>query len=289
MRLRSLPARQGLTEITINPHSRKRKATAAMEDTNKTGAGKKAKIGSGPPKQRGRPPGLKNKSKQVIENEENGDDEVYSPATLPSRRKLPSSVPDLPPPSNSSAKPGSPLRSGVSPSKKEKKGVFVLDRAKSEAAIDMAYLETCTPPAKQVTIPELNAMGKPIHPAVLSLFNKLTKVPTGCIPSELKVIQFSVPGQIETDAFQASIQQEANTPRKSKVEIHDSQYLPDSGTPYPPRYLNRLKTTVGMVFDKAAEAHKTGAHERQWGAVLTQLLCEVELWGKESGVIELNV
>ena len=89
--------------------------------------------------------------------------------------------------------------------------------------------------------------------------------------------------------MQALIQQEANTPRKSKVEIHDSQYLPDSATPYPPQYLNRLKTTVGMLFDKAAEAHKTGAHERQWGACLTQLLCEVELWGKESGVIELNV
>ena len=44
-----------------------------------------------------------------------------------------------------------------------------------------------------------------------------------------------------------------------------------------------------MVFDKAAEAHKTDAHERQWGACLTQLLCEVELWGKESRVIELNV
>ena len=188
MRLRSLPARQGLTEISINPHSRKRKVTAAMEDINKTGAGKKAKIGSGPPKQRGRPPGSKNQSKRVVENEENGDDEVYSPATLPSRRKLPSSVPDLPPPSDSSAKPGSPSRSGVSPSKKEKKGVFVLDRAKSEAAIDMAYLETCKPPARQVTIPELNAMGKPIHPAVLSLFNKLTKIPPGCIPSELKVI-----------------------------------------------------------------------------------------------------
>ena len=188
MRLRSLPARQGLIEISINPHSRKRKATAAMEDTNKTRAGKKAKIGNEPPKQRGRPPGLKNKSKRVIENEENDYVEVHSPATLPSRRKLPSSVPDLPPPSDSSAKPGSPLRSSVSPSKKEKKGVFVLDRAKSEAAIDMAYLETCTPPAKQVTIPELNAMGKPIHPAVLSLFNKLMKVPTGCIPSELKVI-----------------------------------------------------------------------------------------------------
>ena len=50
MRLRSLPARQGLTEISINPHSRKRKATAAMEDINKTGAGKRPKIGSRPPK-----------------------------------------------------------------------------------------------------------------------------------------------------------------------------------------------------------------------------------------------
>lgn len=169
MRLRSLLVRHGLTEISINPHSRKRKATPAVEDINKPRAGKKVKIGSEPPKQRGRPPGLKNKYKKVIENEENDDDEVYSPTAPPSRRKPPSSVPDLPPPSDSSAKPGSPLRSSVLPSKKDKKGVFVLDKAKSEAAIDMAYLETCTPPAKQVTIPELNAMRKPIHPAVLSL------------------------------------------------------------------------------------------------------------------------
>ena len=165
MRLRSLPARQGLTEISINPHSRKRKVTAAMDDTSKPGAGKKAKIGSGPPKQRGRPPGLKNKSKQVIENEENRDDEVYSPATLPSRRKFPSSVPDLPPPSDSSAKPGSPLRSGVSPSKREKKGVFVLDRAKSEAAIDMAYLETCTPPCEASYHPGTQRYGEAYTPS----------------------------------------------------------------------------------------------------------------------------
>ena len=228
MRLRSLPARQGLTEISINPHLRKRKATAAMEDTDKTGAGKKAKISSGPPKQRGRPPGSKNQSKQVVENEENGDDEVYSLTTLPSRRKLPSSVPDLPPPSDSSAKPGSPSRSSVSPSKKEKKGVFVLDKAKSEAAIDMAYLETCTPPAKQVTIQELIAMGKPIHPAVLSLFNKLTKVPTGCIPSELKVKSFSVPGQIETDAFRPHFSKKPTplaNPKSRSTILNISRFL----------------------------------------------------------------
>ena len=221
MRLRSLPARQGLTEISINPHSRKRKATAVIEDTDKTRAGKKAKISSGPPKQRGRPPGSKNQSKQVVENEENGDDEVYSLTTLPSPRKMPSSVPDLPPPSGSSAKPGSPSRSSVSPSKKEKKGVLVLDRAKSEDAIDMAYLETCTPPAKQVTIPELNAMGKHIHPAVLRLFNKLTKVPTGCIPSELKVILFLVPGQTRLTLFRPHFSKKptllANSTSKSTI------------------------------------------------------------------------
>lgn len=80
-----------------------------------------------------------------------------------------------------------------------------------------------------------------------------------------------------------------NTPRKSKDPVFTSDYLPSSTTPYPPQYLNRLKTTVDRVHAKAEKNHKTGAHERQWGALANQLLCEVELWAKEQNITVLNV
>lgn len=184
MTLRSLSARQGLTEISINPHSRKRKAAAAMDGRNEAGAGKKTRMDGEPPKQRGRPPGPKNNAKRANEDEGNGDED-YQPLSLPNRSRLPSSVPDLPPPSKSSAKSGSPSRNSTSPGKK---GLLTLDKAKSEAAIDMAYLETCTPAVKQTSFQALRASKKKIPSAVLSMYNKLKNVPHGAIPLELEVV-----------------------------------------------------------------------------------------------------
>ena len=113
MKLRSLPARPGLTKISINSHSRKRKPPAAPDGTDKAGAGKKAKMDSEPSKQRGRPPGSKNKAKQV----NNDEDEVYYQLGLPCHSQ-PSSIPDLPP-QDFSAKPSSSSRKSTSPKKKE--------------------------------------------------------------------------------------------------------------------------------------------------------------------------
>ncbi|KAK0507142.1 hypothetical protein JMJ35_010180 [Cladonia borealis] len=104
MKLRSLQACCGLTETSVNPHSRKRKPSAALDGTDKAGAGKKAQMDSEPQKQRGRPPGSKNKAKRGNHD----GDEFYNPPAL-SGRSLPPSIPVLPPP-GSSAKPSSPSR-----------------------------------------------------------------------------------------------------------------------------------------------------------------------------------
>ena len=51
-----------------------------------------------------------------------------------------------------------------------------------------------------------------------------------------------------------------------------------------------MKTTADKVLGKAERAQSQDAHERQWGALVNQLLCEVEIWQEEpEQVIALNV
>lgn len=88
---------------------------------------------------------------------------------------------------------------------------------------------------------------------------------------------------------QSSYKIDEDTPRKSRDQIPASYYLPPSATPYPSQDLDRLKTTVDNVYAKAVQAFSTGAHERQWRALVSQLLFEVELWAKEGNITALNV
>ena len=179
MKLRCLPARRGLAEISANPHSRKRKPSTALDGTNKANVEKKVKMNSEPPKQRGRALRSKDKAKQVDAN----DDEEYSPLALPTR-SLPSSIPDLPP-LGSTANPSSPSRKSTSPRKRK---IYTFDKAISEAAIDMAYLASCTPAVKQTNMRALKASGKQIPPAVLGLYDKIAQIPDFAFPSELMVV-----------------------------------------------------------------------------------------------------
>ncbi len=51
-----------------------------------------------------------------------------------------------------------------------------------------------------------------------------------------------------------------------------------------------MKTTADNVFGKALRAQSEDAHEKQWGALVNQLLCEVELWQKwPEQILVLNV
>ena len=179
MKLRSLPARRGLAEISVNPHSRKRKPSTSLDGTKKATVEKKVKMNSEPPKQRGRALRSNNKAKQV----DNNDDEECNPLALPTR-SLPSSIPDLLPP-GSSANPSSPSRKSTSPRKKR---IYTLDKPRSEAGIDMAYLTKCTPAVQQTDMEALKASGNHIPPAVLSLYEKIEQMPAFAIPSELEVV-----------------------------------------------------------------------------------------------------
>ena len=88
---------------------------------------------------------------------------------------------------------------------------------------------------------------------------------------------------------QSSYNNDRSTPRKTKTLIPACYYLPPTATPYPSPYLDRLKTTVDKVSDKAKRAFRTAAHERQWGILVSQLLFEVELWASEGRIAALNV
>lgn len=88
---------------------------------------------------------------------------------------------------------------------------------------------------------------------------------------------------------QSSYNNDRSTPRKPTTLIPARYYLPHTATPCPSQYLDRLKSTVDKVFDKATRAFKTGAHERHWGTLVSQLLFEVELWAREGRIAALNV
>ncbi len=179
MKLRSRPTRQHLSEISVNTcSSRKRKALETMSNTINTKAAKKAELDT-IPRGRGRPLGSKNR---VTHAENHGVDEDSNPLPLRNPSHVPSSVPDLLPPSASSArraKSGSPT--------KTKRGDITLDKQKSEAAIDMAYLARCSPAVKKADLLRLRAVKKKIPEPVLYLHGKLSDLPHSAIPFKLKV------------------------------------------------------------------------------------------------------
>ena len=136
-------------------------------------------MNSEPPKQRGRALRPKHKAKQVDDN----DDKEYNQLAIPTR-SIPSSIPDLPPP-GSSANPSSPSRKSTSPRKKR---TYTLDKPRSEAGIDMAYLTKCITAVQQTDMEALKASGNHIPSAVLSLYEKIEQMPAFAIPSELEVV-----------------------------------------------------------------------------------------------------
>ncbi|KAL8819560.1 MAG: hypothetical protein Q9223_002033 [Gallowayella weberi] len=69
-----------------------------------------------------------------------------------------------------------------------------------------------------------------------------------------------------------------DTPRKSKEPGEKLDYLESSQTPFSAKQCARLMETLEMVLLKAERNARLEAHERQWGAVVSQILDEVELW-----------
>ena len=90
--------------------------------------------------------------------------------------------------------------------------------------------------------------------------------------------------------LQHEYEQDADTPRKSKEPHSRSCFLEREKTPFPVDCLSRMKSTADKVLGKAERAQSQDAHERQWGALVNQLLCEVEIWQEEpEQVVVLNV
>jgi len=91
----------------------------------------------------------------------------------------PSSIPTLPPSKSSRAsKSRSPMKKTTLPS---------LNQTKSEIAIDMVYLRSCTPPVKRMSFQDLREKQDKIPLAVEYLYKKLNNLPPGVIPQQLKV------------------------------------------------------------------------------------------------------
>ena len=296
MKLRSRDTRPVLAEVSGNPYSRKRKASATMADTPSRNYGKK--VTDEKVEEAVRRPGRPAKNSKIYDNGEEGSDHP-----LPRRRGRPakngeptdshdSSLPIRPqfPPGMSRRDSASPSKDNSSPSKRVQ---ITLKKLISEAAIDMNYLNRCNPAVQLTNFRELKQAHKSISSLVRDLFEKLQDVPLGLIPIALEVhSSYYIPEMAWSLLIvrQHEYKQDANTPRKSKEPHSRSYFLDREKTPFPSECLSRMKSTADKVLGKAQRAQSQHAHERQWGALVNHLLFEVEIWQKEpEQIVVLNV
>ncbi|KAK0510854.1 hypothetical protein JMJ35_006406 [Cladonia borealis] len=174
------------------------------------------------------------------------------PSTLPSRSRSPSK------------------QLSKTPSKRGK----TADKPKSDASIDLRYLERCSPSVRLRT-PAIVRQKAPLPPLVQDLYNALVvDVPVGFIPPALK----------------SHYKAQADTPRKSQDAPSTHQYLSTSSKIFPTECMASLKKTVDQVVRMAGWNNQNNAHERQWGATtVNPLLNELLLFGHTQDVILLNV
>lgn len=182
------------------------------------------------------------------------------------------SHPLLSQPSIRSSNSGAPTQSksnSKSPSKKKK--LKRAEDSKSEASIDMQYLETCRPSVSLMDVAQARALGS-LPPHVLDLYRRVKDSPSGFIPHELK----------------AAYLNDVNTPRKSQDPPEDHQFLHNHS--YPSEQLGSLKRHVDLVVINARLNHRAEAHERQWAAIsVVPLITELQTWPVGQGFMLLNV
>ena len=305
MKLRSLTTRPALAEVSGNPNVRKRKASVAMIDAAALRAGKRVEMDENVQKGSQRKVGRPRKESRVEVDrtmEQHASDRTQ---VRPPMNRKPQSAGGVagefvddndlhlrlePSPSLfSGSSEASPGKVSKSPSKK---GQVTLDRPTSEAGIDMNYLRRCDPAVKLTDFSNLRKARKEVPTSVFDLYKKLRDIPHGLIPSALEVcLNFNkVFGLGHADIYQTRYVQDADTPRKSNEPHSKSSFLEAVKTPFPSHCLDRMKSTVDNVLEKAKRAHSQNAHEKQWGALVNQVLCEVECWQKESEqIVVLNV
>lgn len=186
MKLRSRDTRPALAEVSGNPYSRKRKASAAMADAPPRKYGKKAvtneKVDESARRRPGRPP----KTRQVDVEEEYVEQSAsrHEGRSADSYESSLSSRHEFPPPETPRRGSTSLSKGNRSPSKKAQ---ITLDRLIPEAAIDMKYLSRCNPAVRLTNFRELKQAQKRIPSLVGDLHQKLGGVPLGLIPFALEV------------------------------------------------------------------------------------------------------
>ncbi|KAL9123599.1 MAG: hypothetical protein Q9217_006984 [Psora testacea] len=77
------------------------------------------------------------------------------------------------------------------------------------------------------------------------------------------------------DIDQDEYKSDSNTPRKTKLLPQDAHFLNPGQTPYPSFALPRLKNIVSKIVSDAAWNQIVGAHEGQWGSLLSRIITEL--------------
>ncbi|KAL9595110.1 MAG: hypothetical protein Q9179_005110 [Wetmoreana sp. 5 TL-2023] len=177
-----------------------------------------------------------------------------------------------------------------SPSKRGK----TLDKTKADPSIDMVYLGACTPSVRLETREVAMANGS-VPPMVLELESALMPPVTGFIPSSLIVsdVLYAYLQPLLSanhEHIQPLYEDEADTPRKSRLAPRLHEYLPDTDLNIPADFRQSVKATVEQVVRATARNTRLAAHERQWGlTTVAPLINEVLKWPQSQGAIALNV
>ena len=181
------------------------------------------------------------------------------------------------------SRPGSPKKRGKD-----------VNNPRSDAGIDMKYLESCRPSIKLRSHQEARQHG-PLPQMVVDLYKRLNETPDGFIPARLKVSTARghlTPGcQSMTDFLfcQPNYDAEADTPRKTRDPPLQKHYSAQESW-IPTGVFQSLKSTVDRVVKMAARNYRTGAHERQWsGTTVLPLIHEVLKWAPNEDAVCLNV
>ncbi|KAL9044779.1 MAG: hypothetical protein Q9214_002108, partial [Letrouitia sp. 1 TL-2023] len=220
------------------------------------------------PRPRGRPPGSKNKPKDVDKGlEQLSLGEI--PTILPSD---PSSKASLP--SGQSKKSSSPRKGSLSPAKRLGKQI---DQTFSQDAVVLTMLEDCDPPVLLRSPQELRESGIPIPKAVLTLYNTLMDIPSGVtIP---KIAQASFCSRLN----------HADTPRKSKEAPRLYEYLSEESSPWSDNEIKILKLFVDHMLRQAQWNEANSVHERQWGHLAIQSVDAFSIWPVGSSYRSINI
>ncbi|KAL9607603.1 MAG: hypothetical protein Q9167_007498 [Letrouitia subvulpina] len=271
---RSPLSRRALATTSPNPRRLKRKALDCQptvskrgkkmesggsnkkENTTREHGAEQGRVGQqgGQARPRGRPPGSKNKPKDVDKGLEQ-----LSLGEIPS---LPPSDPSSKPSwhSSQSKKSSSPGKGSSSPGKRHGKQ---MDQTFSQDAVVVMMLETCNPPVLLRSPQRLRASGIPIPKTVLTLYNTLMDIPSGVtIPEKAQPLYIA----------------DADTPRKSREAPRSYEYLSEESSPWSDNQILHLKCFVDHILRQAEWNDANNVHERQWGHLAIQSVDAFLTW-----------